>query len=141
MESTKVINLNEEGYQEVLMYQNQNPNRKYSISAIKYIKNGESTEYELLTDGEIKELKTTEKENYYNDKDKYIVRRRVIEVENASYVIIQRIYEKDVVNAIVFTKLEEIGKLKKIKQISKINNKNEKLLTYQKPYVRKITLK
>ena len=27
MESTKVINLNEEGYQEVLMYQNQNPNR------------------------------------------------------------------------------------------------------------------
>ena len=51
-----------------------------------YLKNGESTEYELLTDGEIKELKTTEKENYYNDKDKYIVRRRVIEVKNASYV-------------------------------------------------------
>lgn len=120
-------------------YFNANPNKEYSIL---YISSGKdetimSMGDELITDGDISNMV-----HRYKEDDNFYRRGSVIiEIKNASYVIVQSISNKKINYAEVYTTIEEEAKISKLNEIAfEETNSNQELLTTRHPYVRKIKL-
>lgn len=126
-----------------------NPNQTYSLVDGKYYPY--SLKSELLTDGSIEFVQYLE-----NDLNDFIIdptnSNRVIrlrestikrlKIENAKYAIIQGLKDDSLKNISIFTEIEDLNELKKIIEISnKVYKEESNLLTEDKPYVRKLTLK
>lgn len=119
-----------------------NPNKEYSLMYIGTEGRNMITEMgeEILTDGEIKSMI----HNYKEDSKKDYVYKSgnlVIEVRDASYVIIQRLMDNNVDFSHVFTCIEEEALLDEILNLASVKNTDKSnLLTAKQPYVRKISL-
>ena len=124
----------------ISLYEDSNPNQEYSLL---YVSAGPEDRLlselgeELITDGDISSMV----HNYNENGCIYRRGSAVIKIKNASYTIVQRIADKEVVNAEVFTTIIEDAKMDKVLEmaIERQNGTGEYMLT-KYPYVRKIKL-
>ncbi len=123
------------------------PNKNYSIFEAK---NSVIYGLELITDGDIQTMSDSKIEPHilYADPSGFSEYRtykegilRDVTIENASYAITQGTHKGEIKKVEVFTKIVELEKLKKIREIaSVIHNDEDSLLINDRPYVRKKTL-
>ena len=122
----------------VVLHQDSNPNKEYSLL---YICAGDDIiselGEELVTDGDISDMV----HRYNETSDVYRRGSAVIKIKNASYTIVQRIADKNVANADVFTTIQEEAKLNRVVDIAlERQGDNGEFLITKCPYVRKIKL-
>ena len=135
-------------YKKVIM-KKINPNQTYSLIYASIDDKNHRTENgeELITDGDIIDLTYSYKEEYYeqeydNSKMHFKSGSAVVEIANASYTIIQKIKDKAIECAEVYTTTEDNEYFNKILISSNIKYTSESsLIKKQEPHVRKIILK
>jgi len=130
---------------------NCNPNKTYILTNKNF--KGNILEYELLTDGDIRKFQSVKKSKSitYVSKssdanDGFIILAKNhsvnITLKDASYAIMQCLNNDQIMYLEIFTNITDLEKVKQIIEIgNKVYDKSDNLLTHEKPYVRKLTLK
>lgn len=139
MEKQTKYNQENKKQEKKIHFEKSNPNKEYSLLHIAS-GNGQNMiemDEELITDGDIASMT----HQYKEDDNNYSTGSIIIDIKNASYTIIQRITNKKIDYAQVFTNIREESKIDIITNIASIKNMNKgELLTTKHPYIRKIKL-
>lgn len=136
----------EENCRKPLNFYANNPNGVYHLSAGNNYK--DEVSWELVTDGNIKEMEINENPSQYIQYDSPIRANTLIsltnsilskvKIEDASYVLMQGIENDNIKRLKAYTNLIDSNKLR---QIGEIYRQECKVMTNEKPFVKKYTLK